>query len=251
MHIQDRLLFLDSTQNEAHRLVASGAKGDLIICARSQKVGRGRHGNNWISSIGGLYYSLLLQDKQWDITGSHLSFIIGNAVYDTIKFLLPANQNCVLKWPNDILINGRKIAGILTESRCKTNIFDVINNKFTPDMYYVVGVGINMNNFPEDLKKIAISLEMAGGKKTSFEDMIDLLSKNIVFWLDLYNKLGFKEIIDNWKKKSFNVGSVISTNFNGSKITGVYHDLDQDTGELILEIDGQEIKISSGEIFLE
>lgn len=232
---------IDSTQAEAHRLALSNAKGNFIICAKSQTSGRGRHGRTWISEEGGVYYSLLLQDNIESYKPTELGFVIGNALYDTIKFFLPANQDCTLKWPNDLVVLGQKIAGILVEHK---------QNHLNKN-YYAVGVGINLTTYPEDIDQKATSLLMVGGKKTSFEDVIDYLSSKIVFWLDIYAKLGFKRIIDSWVKKSFSVGIPLSTTHNGSKIQGIYKGVERETGALILLVKGEKIIINSGEIYLE
>src|ERR1700753_1319641 len=106
---------IGSTNDEARRLAAEGAPHGTVIHADEQTAGRGRLAHTWFSPPGNLYLSILLRTGQSAARSAELSFLAALAVADTVEALLPRQIRAMLKWPNDVLINGAKIAGILLE----------------------------------------------------------------------------------------------------------------------------------------
>lgn len=143
-----------------------------VVVAETQTAGKGRKGRKWISSYGkGLYFSILLKPHIEVSYLSKLSLLFVYAVFNTIKNYIPVDIPLKVKWPNDIYVNGKKLAGFLIDT-------GVENNEITK---IVVGVGININNQPEDFKEldIATSLKMETGKDYNRKEILVDILKNI------------------------------------------------------------------------
>ena len=141
---------IDSTNSEALRIAQSVPLENFVILAHEQTKGRGRKGKIWKSVPGNLQVSILLSNIHIPIEKQvHLSFITANALYEAIESLIsPSELEIKLKWPNDVLINGKKVAGILLES------ITISRRK-----YVSIGVGVNITNKPIGLKKSVTSLK--------------------------------------------------------------------------------------------
>lgn len=158
---------VDSTQDIAFRLAGQGAKSGTIVRADYQSSGRGRHGRTWdVPANTALMFSLLLRpDVPVHLLGS-LSIHIANVLYDV--FALFGADNVTLKWPNDVLIHGRKVSGILVQTRMQ------------PDLVAVIGIGINISTPSAALPPTAISLTDAICREVD----ADALLEEILFRLD-------------------------------------------------------------------
>jgi BirA family biotin operon repressor/biotin-[acetyl-CoA-carboxylase] ligase len=139
---------LPSTMDEAHRLAAAGAAHGAAVAARVQDIGRGRRGRSWVSPEGGLWLSVICRPP--DAAGAGcLSLRAGLAVVDAIEGLLPSVRGLQLKWPNDVLMGGRKLAGLLCEARWEGG----------RPVHVVVGLGLNVvNPIPSSLADQAVAL---------------------------------------------------------------------------------------------
>ena len=145
---------IDSTNAEAQRRAAEGAPAGTLIRAVRQTAGRGRRGRAWQSPPGNLAFSLLLRPAMKAATAATLGFVAGLAVAEAIDGLLPAGRSSRLKWPNDLLVDGRKLAGILLEAAAGGS---------GPVDHLVVGVGVNIVAHPDDLPYPATDLQACGG----------------------------------------------------------------------------------------
>ena len=146
---------IDSTNTEAMRRVAAGERGLLWITAKVQTAGKGRSGRAWVSQTGNLYASLITTLDVAPVVAHHLSLITGIAVVDAIRSAAaPATlPGLRLKWPNDVLLDGGKLAGLLMESTS-----DVVTGR----LVVVLGIGINLSVPPVDLGRAVASLTGAG-----------------------------------------------------------------------------------------
>jgi len=140
---------IDSTNEEAKRQAAAGAPEGTLIWARAQQAGRGRRGRPWVSEPGNLYMSLLLRPDRAAPAAAQLGFAAALAVGEAALPLLPASAALAYKWPNDVLIDGRKTSGILLESQAA--------GEGRLD-WLVVGIGVNLVSFPEGAEYPATSL---------------------------------------------------------------------------------------------
>jgi len=212
-----------------------------VIITKKQTAGKGRYGRVWQSFDGNLYFSILLkpQNKNLDLI-STLSFVSAVAIGIAINDLKTKSTTKIsYKWPNDILINGYKTAGILLES-------DINQNQLN---FVVIGIGVNIVDNPDNTNYPSTNL-----KHENFLEILpeDLLKKFLDNFSDLYEKwlnFGFKPIRNLWLENAFNLNKEISINLFNKKIKGLFKDLDEN-GNLILELENKEnVIISSGEIF--
>ncbi len=225
---------VDSTNTEALRLAKKGVPGNFIILAREQTGGRGQRGREWFSIDTNLHASILLDSISEIKTYPQLSFVIANAMYDSIQNLAKKHHkslNIELKWPNDVLINGKKVAGILLES---------IN--FQDKTSIVIGFGVNIAETPTSLEGMATSLREEGVEPASPEDFLNILMNN---FNALYREWCFDQSFirtrKNWMQHAHNLGKVVTLDDGMRRVSGVFKDIGLD-GSIRLQL-------SSGELY--
>ena len=234
---------VDSTNSEIRKLAQSGEATSFdktVVWSLAQTGGQGRRGRNWASPVGNLYCSTILCLDRPAKEISLLSFVVALAVHDTVTELLPltnpANVSC--KWPNDVLINGKKISGILLES-------SGLAGK-NPE-WIVIGVGINVLSFPRETPYPASSLleEGYGGK---LEAVLERYIANLDQRLSMWKKQGFPKIRTEWLDRAMGLGDDIMVNLGDESLLGVFSDLDGE-GALILDQAGTKRLITAGDVF--
>lgn len=235
---------IDSTNLYAKQIAASGCREGTLVIADNQTKARGRLGREWLSSKSqGIYMSVILKP---DISPEKiliLTITASVAVVRAIEKVLKVKLG--IKWPNDIIVNNKKVCGILTEMNTQS---DKIN-------FVVMGIGINVvndeNDFPEEIKKTATSLK--NYVKIQEVDLyrikiIQAILKELELLYTYINSQNTIYIINEWKKYSITLGQKIFVISGDSKIKGVAKDILED-GKLVVEIDNnKEIKIFSGEV---
>jgi BirA family biotin operon repressor/biotin-[acetyl-CoA-carboxylase] ligase len=186
---------VDSTNNFAKKLACYGAAEGTVVIAEEQTAGRGRRGRKWFSPKGGLYFSVILRPP------IKVNEAVGIVVAAGLAIAKILNENCGLrveaKWPNDILLDRKKVCGILTE----------VNSVGEKVNYAVVGIGINVNSavskeFPEELKPVAISLREKLKKRIRLEDLLKPCLEKLEEVYESYVKMGFQPILGEWMKYS-------------------------------------------------
>ena len=246
IHIGANIVFLpkiDSTNNLAKEYAKSNAPEGLVIVADSQTGGRGRMGKSWYSPPKtGVYLSILLKPPLKTDQLSIITLVAGVSAIETINEF--SHQSANLKWPNDILINGKKVCGLLCE---------MIPNKENP-CFLVIGIGINANQvagqFPEDLNKTATSLRIINGSPTNRLDVIQSLLKNIDREYHGFLTDGGNSVIKKWGFHSNLFGKRVSIQHGSTITTGTAMRIDS-LGRLVLLLDNQhEEAFDSGEISL-
>jgi BirA family biotin operon repressor/biotin-[acetyl-CoA-carboxylase] ligase len=228
---------LDSTNSEALRLARSGEGGPLWIVAREQTAGRGRRGREWVSTGGNLAASLLFVAPVPPAVAATLGFVASLAVHEVCTALAPG-ASFALKWPNDVLAGGGKVAGVLLESEARGS-----------DLAIVVGVGINLARAPEGMPFPAQSLKALGHGGT-VEHALALLTDAWTGWVELWDEgQGFAGIRDAWLARASGIGQAISVR-NGDRVdTGIFETLDE-SGRLILrKADGAKTAFSAGDVY--
>ncbi len=229
-----------STNDIAGKLAESGAAEGTIVTAEMQTEGRGRRGRSWHSPEGaGIYLSIILRPKFEPDKAPGVSIMTALALADTLSEYCPGEVS--IKWPNDILIAGRKVCGILTELYAEKDRVDSI----------VIGVGINVNtmagDFPDELKEIATSIRRQTGHKTS---RVELLRKFLVAFereYIAYRKDQLAKSRTRIRSYSSLIGHRIKLASGKGIIEGVALDIDSD-GALLLDVDGEMRRINSGEV---
>ena len=226
---------LTSTQDKARELAKKGI-GTAIIIAGVQTKGRGRFGRKWHSGKNGLWMSFLLKPDDTQ----HLQYLTFAAAISVAKSIEKiAEINTSIKWPNDVHYKGKKLCGILTE------------NVFGKENHVIVGIGLNVNNdkFPPDIRNIATSIKIINNKKTSIND----LSKSIIdeflkIYENQYNKNKLYAIMKEWKKYCDTIGKKISVIMKNGTLRGKAMGVDENCSLLLRLDNGKIIKVIEGDI---
>lgn len=231
---------IDSTNKEAKRKAMEEDITTALFISEEQTVGIGRRGRQWISKSGtGIFMSLLLRPKIKPANAAMLTLLAGIAVLQAIQ--KETGLNAQIKWPNDLVLNNKKICGILTEMNSE---IDFIN-------YVVIGIGINVNQEEIDkgLVDVATSLNLEGGKEYSRKRLIVSVLEHFE---QLYNHFVLREsldfTIDKYNEVCVNVGKMVRAEINGEVIIGESIKV-TDTGELLIHTqENKDILVSSGEV---
>ena len=235
---------IDSTNSEALLLASSGVSGDFVILSREQTGGRGQKGREWVSISGNLHASILLVSNADPKRHPQLSFVIANAMYESIatfaaKYKLALDIK--LKWPNDVLIGGKKVAGILLESI-----------KFKDKNYVVVGFGVNVMKAPTNIGRAVTSLFDEGIQfQHSDEFLFMLINKFDKLYKQWKLENNFVQTRKNWLKCAYNLRKVITVDDGASRISGIFKDIGFD-GALRLQLaSGQVHNVVAGEVLID
>jgi len=221
------------------RRARAGDPGHLWIAAREQTRGRGRQGRAWLSPQGNLAASLLLIDPAPIARAPQLGFVAGVALARTVRGLGLAASGAGLKWPNDLVVEGAKLSGLLLEAAQ------------LPDgrLACVIGFGVNIRAYPEGLPYPATSLaEM--GVETTAEALLGALAENMAFWLDRWQGgAEFDRIRAAWLDLAAGRDRNIRIVSAGRELDGIFRGIDA-TGHLILETKVGRETIAAGDVFL-
>jgi len=223
---------LDSTNDEARRLAAAGERGPLWIAAREQTAGRGRRGRVWVSERGNLFATLLTRAAQ--PVAVQLAFAAGLAAGETMAALAP-HARMTLKWPNDILLDGKKAGGILLEG-------------LTGDAL-AIGVGLNLAHHPEGTEFPATSVVALTGSAPAPDDALLRLARRMAAWYEVWRGDGFARVRAAWLTHAAGLGRPILARLQGSEMDGVFEDLDEDGALLLRQTSGALARITAGEVF--
>ena len=241
-----RLVALDrvgSSNDEAKRLAEEGAEDGTLVWAREQLEGRGRLGRTWASPPGNLYLSLILRPDCAPAEAAQLGFVAALGLGGGIGSVAPPLVEVRYKWPNDVLFNGRKGAGILLESRMSpSGGMD----------WLVLGLGVNVTSFPEDATFPATSLRFEGAPSTLSEvDLLEAFARHFLTWINRWLEDGFAPIRETWLRHAHGLGEAIEVRLPGETLSGRFRDLD-DSGALLLELaDGRIRPIAAGDVYFE
>jgi BirA family biotin operon repressor/biotin-[acetyl-CoA-carboxylase] ligase len=234
-HLQET----DSTNEEARRLAADGAATPLWILADHQTRGRGRRGRAWHAPAGNLVTTLLLRPDKSLAQCAQLSFVAALAAADMIAHYAPAGD-VRLKWPNDVLAEGRKIAGVLLESAG--------NSAARPD-WVAVGVGVNLAAHPGDVEFPATSLAALGMKVPGSLEALTSLAAQWSRWYDMWSERGFAPIRDAWLARAAGLGTRIRARLAGGETYGMFEGIDEGGALLLRENPARLRVISAGDVF--
>ncbi len=222
-----------STNDDAIEYSAHAQGESFVITANQQYNGRGRRGRSWIGQEGNLFASLGIVCPLTKC--GDLAFITALALTYSI-LNLSSQEDIKIKWPNDVLVRGAKISGILIEKGHND--------------YLIVGVGVNISSFPQlqGVNYSATSLHNIG-ITTTCEDFLDVFIKQISFWFQQYTMLEFAFIRQEWLKYAIGIGTEIKIMQEQNEKRGIFYGID-DTGLLLLKKDDKIEKISAGDVFI-
>lgn len=236
-----RLESIDSTNEEAKRMAEDGAPEGTVVWALEQTAGKGRRGRAWVSGPGNLYCSLLLRPECHAFKALQLSFVAALSMAEACAAVLPRGTWVNCKWPNDIIVEGRKISGILLESQMAP---------MGGVEWLVIGVGLNITDFPGDVEFPATSLIKEGAKEdATAEKMLEAFCLRFLAGLVTWKNLGFQPARKAWLKRAAWLGEEITVRLENETLKGEFKALDKD-GALILLLDGEERRITAGDVFV-
>lgn len=232
---------IDSTNTEAMKQARLGADEGLCVVAREQTAGRGRHGRTWVSEKNvGLYFSIVLRPKLETRLLPLITLMTGVAVHDTLQ---EYGLKPDIKWVNDILVNEKKISGILAETA-----------ETTQGLAVIVGIGINIrsSNFPVEIADIATSIEQEDvSVPPAVEGVIfDLLAKYLTYFYDILNgENGPNHIREEWRRRStYFSGKNVRVVFGNETVTGTTDGLEENGALRVRTMDGDIKIIQAGDV---
>ena len=229
-----------STNADALARAAAGERGPLWIAAGQQSGGRGRRGRVWVSEPGNLYATLLLTDAAPPAALAGICFVAALAVHDAIldaaHGLAPAQLK--LKWPNDVLLDGRKIVGILVEGVSHAGGHAV-----------AIGVGVNCLHYPDSTEYPATSLASAGFPVAPGR-LLELLGATMERRLNEWRRgENFAGVRAAWFARASGVGSPIEVRLPSGTMSGTFEALDEGGALLLRRGDGTREKVAAGDVF--
>lgn len=223
-----------STQDMVRNLAETGEAEGLAIQALQQASGRGRHGNQWTSPMGNLYLSVLLRPACNADKAGQLAFVCAVALSQAIDDVIEDGHVKTLKWPNDVLIDGRKISGILLESAL---------DKHGRIDYLIIGTGVNIFAPPEG----AASLDPIKKERVAINTFRDLYLEKLETCYKSWQENGFSKIRDLWLSQAHGLGEPMRIRLPEVTYEGIFRGIDNN-GTLIAEIDGQTRTFTAGEV---
>ncbi|MCB1529827.1 MAG: biotin--[acetyl-CoA-carboxylase] ligase [Rhodospirillales bacterium] len=226
-----------STQDLAQDAAEAGTAEGYVIQALQQTAGRGRHGNDWLSPMGNLYLSFVLRPER--LAPGHagqLAFVTAVALSDAMGAYLDPERHCkTLKWPNDILVDGLKISGILLESNIKND---------SEIEYLVVGVGVNVFAPPEGAAGLDALKEKPVYVNVFRDDFLACFAESYGLW----REKGFAPIREEWLKQAHGLNGPMSVRFPEVSYSGIFDGLDE-SGALLLDQEGRTRTFTAGEVY--
>ena len=231
---------LGSTNEEAKRLARTAAAEGTLVWAFQQTAGRGRRGRARTSPPGNLYASLILRPQCPLDQAAQLSFVAALAVGDTLTSTTQKQLDALsYKWPNDVLLRGRKIAGILLDSE--------LGGGEVPE-FVVVGVGINLLSSPRNTEFPATSIAEEDLGTVSPAAALEGFARHLQAWVERWREEGFAPIRAAWRAHAMALGEPIRVRLEHATLHGRLIDIDQH-GALLLESVGELRRIAAGEVF--
>lgn len=228
---------LDSTNAEALRRIRAGKAREEWIVANRQTEGRGRQGRTWISEAGNLFATRLVHAACPRNRAPELSFVAALAVHDAVGMVLANGPKIACKWPNDVLTNGRKVAGILLETEGGGDRAE----------WVAIGIGINVASAPTEALYPATSVVAEGGEE-DVPGLLRHLNARLAFWLGTWRDQGFAPVRNAWKQVGAGVGEEVAVRLGEGQVSGRFQDLDE-RGALILVLEtGETRTIAAGDV---
>jgi len=228
---------VSSTMDEAKILAAAGAQEGTLIWAKAQSAGRGRQGRVWKSEPGNLYLSLILRPHCSLSKAPEIGFVASLALHDAIKEFLP-ESSLTLKWPNDLLVKNRKMAGIILEAM--PSVSGQVDS-------LILGVGVNISHYPSDdqVRLPATCLVKEQGKSIDTLKVMERFVHALHKYLNDWRSKGFAPILQTWRKRTYPYGTKVSVGQSSGKFLGL-----SEKGELLLELeDGKRQSLTAGDAY--
>ena len=217
---------LETTMDKAKILAKNNAPHLSVVIAENQTTGRGRLNRKWFSSKGGLWFTLILKPSTPPPVSYIYNFAASLSLSRSLRRLFDVDVS--VKWPNDLLLNGKKLAGLLSEMETRGDMVEFIN----------IGIGMNVNNSPQEYESKAISLKDVLHQDVSRKLILETFLKDFKTRIQ---RIDYRKIINQWKEQTSTIGSQVRIETFGDIYEGLAVDVDE-TGALIIEDKTGEIK---------
>jgi BirA family biotin operon repressor/biotin-[acetyl-CoA-carboxylase] ligase len=232
---------IDSTNSKAYELALNGAEEGEVVIAESQKKGRGRLGRQWFSPLfSNLYLSVILRPEIPPYQASLITLMAAVATADAIQKF--SGLDPLIKWPNDILLRAKKVAGLLNEMHSE---MDRIH-------FVILGIGVNLNTdrktFSRDIREVATSLKIEMGQAVSRKAFLQCLLQELEKWYEIFLRGGAPPVLIAWRERAQIRGRSVKVTSFRETLVGVAIDVDSD-GALVLETeDGERRRVIAGDV---
>lgn len=230
---------IDSTNDALKARALLGAEEGIVLRADAQTAGKGRRGRGWVSEAGNLYMSILLRPKKAPTEAATLGFVVAIALGRLLRAVLKVPVHH--KWPNDVLVDGAKISGILLESG------GITGGKVD---WLVLGIGVNLRHQPADTLYPTTDLLAAGGPSLTPDQALDLLLAEFQPLYEAWVAGGFAGLRADWLAHCRGLGDPIVARLEREEISGRFEDIDTDGTLLLRTDDGILKRIAAGDIFM-
>ncbi len=226
-----------STNTDARRLANEADFGPLWIVADQQTAGRGRHGRDWISPKGNFYGSFLFPTEQAPAQRSLYSFVIALGIYDGLK-AVHSDGDFQLKWPNDVLLGGGKISGMLLETGSTHH-----------QAWVIAGIGVNLISRPYDLPYAAACLAEHHEAPIEPHELLEQMSPHIIHWKSVFEQQGFGPIREAWLKRASNVPGPVKVRLPDDVFEAQAVDLEPNGALKVRLANGTIRQVHAGDVF--
>ena len=230
---------IPSTNAYARDLAGKGAGEGTIVWAKAQSRGRGRHGRDWASQPGNLFMSVILRPDAAIQDAVQIGYVAALAVAETVRAGIDGSVPVSQKWPNDVLLDGKKISGILLESA-------VLSDGMLD--WLIVGIGLNVTSHPPDSRLVATDLRCQGDTRT-LADVLEGLANSFLRWYRRWQREGFEPIRTAWLDQAHARGEPMEVRQDDNAVRGTFVEID-DTGALVLKPSSGALRtIAYGDVF--
>ncbi len=231
---------IDSAVSEAKRLALSGAEEGTLVWVNAQTAGRGRLDHQWLSERGNLHCAIVLQPHEPVAIAGQINYVAAVSLATAIANHVTPMTELRYRWPNDLLLNNLKVAGILLDP-CS------VNNGNVESM--VLGINVNIKSHPKQLDDRAANMQDDGFSKSTDADLLESFSRNFLSWINRWAEEGFAPIAKAWTQRVNGMGESIDIKLVGETISGEFVELDS-TGALVIRLaDDTRRKVTVAEFF--
>jgi len=238
---------VDSTNAEARRRAEAGQAGPLWIVARTQTSGRGRRGREWISDEGNLAATLLTTTHRSPAEAAQVSFVASLAVAELAEAFVPPSKISI-KWPNDVLVEGAKVSGILVESG-HYGAVDANAHR----LWLAIGIGVNLAHAPLGTERPATSLaaHLCGDMASppGLEDASSILASRFAVWQERWESLGFGTVMQAWTARTQGLYGPCRVRLDHETLSGTADGVQADGALRLVLADGTVRLVSAGDVF--
>ncbi len=233
---------IDSTFSAAERLLKKDTNEDSLIMADSQTAGYGKLDRQWASPPGNLYLTIIKYGNIPIKDAPKISLIMSLSIIELLKAELPSTKNINFKWPNDVLVDGKKISGVLLKGFSESNQNEIAN--------LMIGIGLNILSSPQNLAYKTTSVKENSETVHHREYYIEKLVTIFDEMLDRWRIEGFSFVQDDLEKSAYGLGNKITIKQTDKEISGIFKNIDNNGNLVTIAENGELRLISSGDVLL-